>query len=88
MNWNNSIKHDSISQGKSSLTQFKQFQNGGYFNAAEYQHGWNSKMASKSNMAAIIKCQLIQENAIITWRQYQENGYNTNWYDLTITLRE
>ena len=50
--------------------------------------GWNSKMASKSNMAAIMKCQLIQENAIITWRQSQGNSYNTDWYKLTSTRLE
>ena len=31
---------------------------------SEYQYGWNSKMASKSNMAAIMKCQLIHENML------------------------
>ena len=36
---------------------------------AEYQYSWNPKMASKSNMALIMKCQLIQENNIIMWRQ-------------------
>ena len=55
---------------------------------SEYQYGWNSKMASKSNMVAIMKCQLIQENTTITWRQYQGNNYNTNWYKLTGTRRE
>ena len=90
-NWNNPIKHDSISQGKSSSThfkQFKQFQDGGCFKMSKYQYGWNSKMASKSNIAASMKCQLIQENTFIAWRQYQGNSYNTNWYDLTITRRE
>ena len=42
-------------------------------------------MASKSNMMAIMKCQLIQDNTNITWRQYQGNSYNTNWYELTST---
>ena len=50
---------------------------------AEYQYGRNSKMASKSNMAAIMKYQLIQENTSITWRQSQGNSYNTNSHDLT-----
>ena len=55
---------------------------------AEYQYGWNSKMAAKSNMAAIMKCQLIKENIIITWRENQGNSYNTNWYKLTSTRLE
>ena len=38
---------------------------------AEYQYSWNSKMASKSNMAAIMKCQLIPKN-IIMWRQHKK----------------
>ena len=38
---------------------------------AEYQYIWNSKMASKSNMAAIMKCQLIPKN-IIMWRQHKK----------------
>ena len=42
-------------------------------------------MASKSNKVAIMKCQLIQDNTNITWRQYQGNSYNTNWYELTST---
>ena len=29
-------------------------------------------MASKSNMAAIMKCQLIQEDNIIMWRQHKK----------------
>ena len=39
---------------------------------AEDQYSWNSKMASKSNMAAIMKCQLIPENDIIMWRQHKK----------------
>ena len=56
----------------------------------EDQYGWNSKIASKSNMAAIIKCQLIQENNIIAWRQYQGNSYDPSWLRIhghTTTIR-
>ena len=43
---------------------------------AETQYDWNSNMVSKSKIAAIIKCQLIQENNVIAWRQYYRNSYN------------
>ena len=72
VNRNNTIKQRFYWENKSSLAQFKQFQNGGYFKMAEYQYSWNSKMASKSNMAAIMKCQLIPENDIIMWRQHKK----------------
>ena len=35
VNRNNTKNNDSISKGKSSLAQFKQFQDGGYFKMAE-----------------------------------------------------
>ena len=47
---------------------------------AEYQYSWNSKMASKSNMAAIMKCQLIPEK-ISLCDGNTRNNFNPNQYE-------
>ena len=74
VNRNNTIKQHFYWEKQviiSTVQTIPKWRNGGYFKMVEYQYIWNSKMASKSNMAAIMKCQLIPEN-IIMWRQHKK----------------